>query len=435
MSEAVTSQRLRRAIDARTMRRLLVHEARVHAMPDRDLRDLGDAILLHDPKDPEPFWNRLEAIRWPEAPDAFDTRLAEILVLFTSLTRQPHIWPSPAHNSPDDLVARLESNGFRDMGMGCVMVLHDPDVSRRGPRHAHGPSVSLERLSGLRDEAAITAMAAVTPVLCDAFGVEDERRPGVEAETSASLANPAFTHYLARVDGRPAAVARRATFEGASYLSSIGTATWARGRGLGELVTLAATGRRGRGRQRVDVSRGLRGQRARHHPLSPGRLRDRRLARAGPPARRVRPDALDAIEAAVTAARERVPTSATPIGVGWATVELDRAARELGIAVAEAAADPALGAACRSAVLADGTVLVLLEPSTEGRLAGTLARLGEGPHVTWWTWDDEPVGSGVPVAVHPTTPGPLGPARLQRDERPDGRWRFLIERAAATING
>lgn len=148
----------------------------------------------------------------------------------------------------------------------------------------------------------------------------------------------------------------------------------------------------------------------------------------------MKPDALDAIEAAVTAARERVPTSATPIGVGWATVELDRAARELGIAVAEAAADPALGAACRSAVLADGTVLVLLEPSTEGRLAGTLARLGEGPHVTWWTWD-EPVGSGVPVAVHPTTPGPLGPARLQRDERPDGRWRFLIERAAATING
>ena len=71
-AERRTSERLRRAIDAATMRRLLVHEARVHAMPDRELRDLGDAILLHDPTDPEPFWNRLEALRWPDDPDAFD---------------------------------------------------------------------------------------------------------------------------------------------------------------------------------------------------------------------------------------------------------------------------------------------------------------------------------------------------------------------------
>ena len=36
-----------------TMRRLLLHEARVHAIPGRTLRDLGDAILLHDPAEPE----------------------------------------------------------------------------------------------------------------------------------------------------------------------------------------------------------------------------------------------------------------------------------------------------------------------------------------------------------------------------------------------
>jgi ribosomal protein S18 acetylase RimI-like enzyme len=36
-------------------------------------------------------------------------------------------------------------------------------------------------------------------------------------------------------------VARRATFEGASYLSSIGTAGWARGRGYGALVTQLAS--------------------------------------------------------------------------------------------------------------------------------------------------------------------------------------------------
>ena len=223
------------------MRRLLVHEARVHALPDRELRDLGDSILLTDAHDPEPFWNRLEAIRWPDDPDAFDRRLTEILVLFTSLTRQAHIWPAPVHDTPDDLVARLEANGFRDMGMGCLMLLVDADAAALGPRHGHGPSVSLERLTALRGAAARAAVEAIAPVLCDAFEVEGARQAGVEAETAASLANPAFMHYLVRVEGQPAAAARRATFDGASYLSSIGTASWARGRGLGELVTLAAT--------------------------------------------------------------------------------------------------------------------------------------------------------------------------------------------------
>ena len=55
-------------IDPATMRRLILHETQVHAMPGRDVRDLGDAILLHDPIDPEPFWNRLAAIRWPADP-------------------------------------------------------------------------------------------------------------------------------------------------------------------------------------------------------------------------------------------------------------------------------------------------------------------------------------------------------------------------------
>jgi FR47-like protein len=241
MDEVRASDRLLDAIDATTMRRLLAHEARVHAMPNRDLRDLGDALLLHDPHDPEPFWNRLEVVRWPSDPEAFDRRLTEVLVLFASLTRQPHVWPSPAHDTPADLVQRLESNGFRDMGRGCVMILTDPEPARRGPRHALGPSVSLERLTTVGGAAAGASLAAIVPILCDAFDVEAERRQGVEAETAASLANPAFMHYLVRVDRQPAAVARRATFEGASYLSSIGTATWARGRGLGELVTLAAT--------------------------------------------------------------------------------------------------------------------------------------------------------------------------------------------------
>lgn len=231
-----------RAVDPVTMRRLLLHEARVHAVPGRDLRDLGDSILLHDPAEAEPFWNRLEAVRWPDDPGAFDRRLTETLVLFASIGRQPHIWASPLYDGPADLAARLLGNGFRDMGEGHVMVLADPEPSRRAAAAPLPDGVTLERLAGMASPDAEIASAAIVEVLVDAFDVDPDRRPAIEAETMLSLGHPWFTHYLVRVGGRPAAVARRATFEGASYLSSIGTAGWARGRGFGSLVTQLASG-------------------------------------------------------------------------------------------------------------------------------------------------------------------------------------------------
>jgi ribosomal protein S18 acetylase RimI-like enzyme len=222
------------------MRRMLMHEAKVHATPGRTLSDLGDGILLHDPTDPEPFWNRLAAVRWPEEPAAFERRLTEVLVLFATIARQPHIWPSPAHDTPADLVARLVANGFRDMGAGTVMaVANTPSALPEVPEVP--PGATLERATELTGPPADALGSAIVQVLTDAFEVFAEREPGVEAETVASLSHPWFTHYLVRLEGQPAAVARRATFDGLSYISSIGTASWARGRGLGRIVTAAAT--------------------------------------------------------------------------------------------------------------------------------------------------------------------------------------------------
>lgn len=228
------------AIDPPTMRRLLLHEARVHAVPGRSLRDLGDAILLHDPIESEPFWNRLEGLRWPASPGDFDRRLTEALVQFAAIGRRPHIWASPLHDSPADLVGRLGANGFRDIGKGDVMALIDPGPAGLAEAGPLPSGVTLERLAGLQGDLAHDAARAVVDVLLDAFEVDLERRPGIEGETLVSLAHPWFSHYLVRSDGRPAAVARRATFDGASYLSSIGTAGWARGRGFGSLVTRVA---------------------------------------------------------------------------------------------------------------------------------------------------------------------------------------------------
>ncbi len=227
-------------IDAATMRWLLLHEARIHAIPGRDLRDLGDAILLHDAAESEPFWNRLEGLAWPADPAAFDRRLTEMLVLFASLGRRPHIWASPLHDAPTDLVARLKANGFRDLGSSHVMLLTDPSASADAVARDLASGVTIERFSTVEPGSVAAAATAIVSVLVDAFDVDPERTTGIEGETAASLRHPWFTHYLVRVEGRPASVARRATFEGATYLSSIGTAGWARGRGFGSIVTRTA---------------------------------------------------------------------------------------------------------------------------------------------------------------------------------------------------
>jgi hypothetical protein len=227
-------------VDPVTMRRLMLHEARVHAVPGRHLRDLGDSILLHDESEPEPFWNRLEVVRWPDDPVAFDRRLTEVLVIFASLGREPHVWASPLHDAPGDLVARLLANGFRDLGKGNLMALADPRPAREAADRPLPDGVTVERLAGASLSEAEMAAPDIVDVLLEAFDVEESRRLGVESETRVSLSHPWFTHYLLRFEGRPATVARRATFEGASYLSSIGTTGWARGRGFGGLVTQLA---------------------------------------------------------------------------------------------------------------------------------------------------------------------------------------------------
>lgn len=227
-------------IDRDTLQFLERHETRVHALPGREVRDLGDALVLHDPIDREPFWNRAAAISWPSEPAAFDRRLAETLSLFAVLDRIPHVWPRPALNEPPDLVARLLANGWQDVGGGYVMLLTDPAPAGAATGEALPAGVSLERLGSSRDGEARRDAADVAQVLAEAFAVEPAREATIELETLAMWDRPYTDVYIARVDGEPAAVAKRTTMEGASYLSSVGTRPAFRGRGLGRLVTAAA---------------------------------------------------------------------------------------------------------------------------------------------------------------------------------------------------
>ncbi len=139
-----------------------------------------------------------------------------------------------------------------------------------------------------------------------------------------------------------------------------------------------------------------------------------------------------AIGSAVDAARMHVPIDAVLIGIGWLTVELDRAARELGVQLVAAPPDVALGATCRFASPSEGVALVLMEPATDGRAAGALARLDEGPWVTWW--DVGVADAGVASSGLEASAGPFGAVRLVRPEARDGPFAFLRARPPATIS-
>ena len=150
--------------------------------------------------------------------------------------------------------------------------------------------------------------------------------------------------------------------------------------------------------------------------------------------------ALDRIRTARLAARDAIGSEAGlahPCAIGWATVELDRAAselaRDLGVSTdtfVDARDSLTLGARCRVAadVLPGSLVLVLLEPSTEGRLAATLARFGEGPAVTWYKAE-----AGIDVETSGARPGPLGSERLVVGDPVRGPYRLLIGPETGTI--
>lgn len=125
-------------------------------------------------------------------------------------------------------------------------------------------------------------------------------------------------------------------------------------------------------------------------------------------------------------------------GIGWATVEMERAAAELGEAFAEARRPaPDWAPAPREALLGANTwiaggddgrpPIVLLEPDTEGRLAATLARFGEGLAALYLEAVEGQIAD--PARLGRSSPGPLGPSRIVLDRPTWGPHLIVIERS------
>ncbi|MGH2465205.1 MAG: hypothetical protein ACRDGI_07080 [Candidatus Limnocylindrales bacterium] len=129
---------------------------------------------------------------------------------------------------------------------------------------------------------------------------------------------------------------------------------------------------------------------------------------------------LDALGVSIVAGRVTAPPELgrkagriEVAAIGCATVELDRAAASLG-AELDTTFEPThrdglLGASVRRSTKQDPSIL-LLEPDTEGRLSGALAKHGEGPVALYLrvaSLDALPVTLSTRNGV-----GPLGAARL-----------------------
>lgn len=140
------------------------------------------------------------------------------------------------------------------------------------------------------------------------------------------------------------------------------------------------------------------------------------------------------------------------VGIGWATVELERAAEELSAAFVRAGMpQPAWVPAPRDDLLGatawvshewwptwgndDPPAVVLLEPDTEGRLAATLARHGQGVGAIYVrARPSDPPTRIDPVRIGRPLPGPLGRGRLVLARPTWGPHVVVLDRAPRTLS-
>lgn len=132
------------------------------------------------------------------------------------------------------------------------------------------------------------------------------------------------------------------------------------------------------------------------------------------------------------------PNSRRILAVIWATVDRERVLADLSLAGERLADDPLLGASVSLVRPPDGHPIAILEPLTEGRLAATLARHGEGPAGEYVVapLPLEAIGAAAGAAglvLGRPADGPFGRSVLVLSGRAGGPHLVLVERPAVTI--
>ena len=144
---------------------------------------------------------------------------------------------------------------------------------------------------------------------------------------------------------------------------------------------------------------------------------------------------------AETVVARLLPPDSEPrvLAVIWATVDFDRVLAGIGLAAEALPDDRLLGAAVRLVRPPDGEPIALLEPTTEGRIAATLALLGEGPagrYVLATGGLSSLVGraAAAGIGINRADDGPFGPSILVLGGPPAGPHVVLVAAPAGTID-
>ena len=196
-------------------------------------------VELHDEPDccwtlselPFPLFNSVLRARRPgDRIDALiDARIADCQARNVAM-----LWWTGPSTAPADLGARLGRHGFfLEASHGMAADLEDAAAQTAPPDDV---TISIEPVE---DPA---TLATWSSVLCESFGAP---QPFGEAfaELAASIglgARSPFRHFLARVDGRPAATSSLFLGAGVAGIYDVSTLPGRRKRGLGRLVTAAA---------------------------------------------------------------------------------------------------------------------------------------------------------------------------------------------------
>lgn len=217
---------------------LVALEARAHRWPRRTIREVMGGLLVHDPDDHEPVFNRLVDPDLPDTDTGIDDWLRGVREVFDRIARRPHLWLTAPFDDPR--IARLERAGFGQVGASRYMYLDDRSAIELARSGSGTAGAAIERVDMTTPDR-LRAARDVAAVIADAFDLDSAFHVLIEADIVEMLEVAAISFVLVRVEGEAVAVARRTTEGRASLLAAIGTRRGYRMRGFGRLVTSTAT--------------------------------------------------------------------------------------------------------------------------------------------------------------------------------------------------
>jgi ribosomal protein S18 acetylase RimI-like enzyme len=181
-----------------------------------------------------PFASVNHVLRLRMRPDGFEERVVAVLETFEPDAFPVTWWVGPT-SEPRDVGERLRALGFRQEEEEFGMIL---DLSEPIDEPVVPPGVSIEHVD---DELGLAALHDVMTAAYDwdADGVEKRRIYESMYRSTLGVAGAGWNHFLLRLDGLPAASSSVRLVGGQAFVTNIGTAPFARGRGLGTAATVA----------------------------------------------------------------------------------------------------------------------------------------------------------------------------------------------------